>query len=129
VPKLTPKRLEQLQSMPYEDYLKSEEWQAKRKQALAYAENRCQLCNGDGELHVHHRTYDRRGAEMPQDLIVLCKDCHEKFHNKGSYAERLAVVAGQLVDFTLSLVDEAISHLGAPDEIVSKFLSKGENKA
>ena len=83
--KLTPERIRELQQMPYDDYLQTPEWKRRRKGAVAYADTRCQLCNKEGEpLHVHHRTYDNRGAEMPQDLIVLCKACHAKFHDKGS---------------------------------------------
>jgi 5-methylcytosine-specific restriction endonuclease McrA len=72
-----------LATMPYDDYLQTEAWQEHRKQALAYAGYRCQVCNTDEEaLHVHHRTYERRGQEKPQDLIVLCASCHALFHGK-----------------------------------------------
>jgi len=29
------------------------------------------------ELEVHHKTYDRAGDEDPEDLIIVCKRCHE----------------------------------------------------
>jgi hypothetical protein len=29
-------------------------------------------------LHMHHRTYERLGAELPSDLQVLCRPCHER---------------------------------------------------
>ena len=34
------------------------------------------------ELHVHHKTYVRRGLEWRNldDLIVLCHACHEEAH-------------------------------------------------
>ena len=74
-------RLAELRTMPYADYLQSPEWRERRKQALDWARNACQLCNSPQEpLNVHHRTYDRLGAELPADLVVLCKKCHEKFH-------------------------------------------------
>jgi 5-methylcytosine-specific restriction endonuclease McrA len=72
-----------LRSMPYRDYLQSPEWQATRKWHLKYAGFRCQLCNeANTTLDVHHRTYERRGSEHHKDLIVLCRDCHAKFHDK-----------------------------------------------
>jgi len=77
---MRPARLKQLQKMPYGDYLESPEWDAVRKRAYALAEYRCQLCNKDGELHTHHRSYDRIGCEKDCDVIVLCKRCHGKFH-------------------------------------------------
>ena len=82
-------RLAELRAMPYVDYLKSPEWRERRKQALDWARNACQLCNSPKEpLNVHHRTYDRLGAELPADLVVLCKDCHEKFHEPTPEMER-----------------------------------------
>ena len=69
--------------VPYKDYLKSRRWRAKRGAAREAAGNRCQLCGAeDKQLHVHHNTYERRGHEEPQDLIVLCAGCHARFHNK-----------------------------------------------
>ena len=73
-------RLAELRAMPYNDYLQSPEWRERRKQALDWARNACQLCNADKALHVHHRTYDRLGAELPADLTVLCEKCHKRFH-------------------------------------------------
>lgn len=72
-------RLTELQTMPYPEYLQSPEWAAKRSKALRFANYRCQLCNGNETLTVHHRTYERRGHELMGDLIVLCKDCHDTF--------------------------------------------------
>lgn len=68
------------QSMSYDDYLKTEHWKHVAGQAKVRARHRCQLCNGDGELHVHHRTYERLGNEQPEDLTVLCSNCHTKYH-------------------------------------------------
>lgn len=74
-------RLAALRQMPYSEYLRSDEWRERRKRHLEYAGNRCQLCNSDRQpLHVHHRTYERRGFERSADLVVLCADCHEAFH-------------------------------------------------
>jgi 5-methylcytosine-specific restriction endonuclease McrA len=74
-------RIKELRSMPYKEYLKTAEWDTKRKAALKRAGYRCQVCNADGkQLNVHHRTYERRGIERSSDLIVLCADCHKLYH-------------------------------------------------
>lgn len=67
--------------MPYAEYLQTAHWKDTRRIALAYAGHRCQLCNGGGILHVHHRTYERLGEEMMSDLVVLCERCHRIFHD------------------------------------------------
>jgi 5-methylcytosine-specific restriction endonuclease McrA len=64
----------------YAAYLQSEKWARKRAKALAQAGNRCALCNGSVGLNVHHRTYQRIGNESQEDLIVLCRNCHERHH-------------------------------------------------
>ncbi len=66
----------------YDAYLASPEWQRTRRWALALASGRCQLCDAADRLEVHHRHYRRVGSEAPGDVIVLCADCHARFHDK-----------------------------------------------
>jgi len=80
-PVTSAERGRELADMAYPDYLDTPEWQARRKIMLAQAGYRCQVCNRDRSLHVHHRTYERRGNEHPADLIVLCDECHKLFHD------------------------------------------------
>lgn len=75
-----------LREMPYPEYLQTDHWQAKRAEALERAGNRCQVCNSASSLQIHHRTYERRGAELPEDLIALCSTCHATFHKNGRLA-------------------------------------------
>ncbi len=70
----------------YQQYLKSPEWRTLRLKALAYALHKCQLCNGEKDLHVHHRVYPKvLGTEPVTDLTVLCNTCHTMFHKTTSY--------------------------------------------
>lgn len=74
--------INKLKTMPYEKYLQTEHWKATRKKALKKANYKCEVCNSIEELNVHHKTYEHRGEEPPEDLIVLCHHCHAKFHDK-----------------------------------------------
>lgn len=65
----------------YHAYLKSPEWRDRVSKKMKQARGRCLLCNADGPLSVHHRTYDHIFKEPLIDLIVLCKGCHEKYHD------------------------------------------------
>ncbi len=76
------KHIEFLRSLPYREYLQTDHWQQLRKRVLKWSKYRCQLCNHQGVLNVHHRTYEHLGDEEYKDLIVLCSDCHAKFHDK-----------------------------------------------
>lgn len=66
----------------YPFYLRTNHWKEKRKTALNHADWKCQLCKSEKDLQVHHNTYDRLYEEKLSDLVVLCKQCHEKFHGK-----------------------------------------------
>ncbi len=66
----------------YKQYLKSKEWDKKRKSTLKRDNYTCQKCGSKSKkLEVHHSTYDRIYKEIPKDLISLCVDCHKREHN------------------------------------------------
>lgn len=70
--------------LDYHEYIKSPEWREKAEDAKHKAGWRCQLCNREGDsstLHAHHRTYERLGEELPEDITILCSKCHAKFHD------------------------------------------------
>lgn len=74
---------QRLHSMPYDEYLHTEHWQQMREKVFARKGRRCEKCfSAEKELHVHHITYDRRGYEEIDDLMVLCDECHIAQHNK-----------------------------------------------
>ena len=64
----------------YQAYLASPWWKARRNQALRDAKFRCQRCGVKRDLQVHHRSYQRLGAELPTDLEVVCRGCHLGHH-------------------------------------------------
>ncbi|MEH2135433.1 HNH endonuclease [Nostoc sp.] len=73
---------ETLKNLPYPSYLRTKFWKSVREMAIARAGSACQLCNNKTRLQVHHRTYENRGYEDKHlgDLTVLCRTCHQKFH-------------------------------------------------
>jgi 5-methylcytosine-specific restriction endonuclease McrA len=77
-----PNLVEILRRMPYRLYLETPHWKRTREAALKRAGHQCALCPSTTDLQVHHRTYDRRGCERPEDLIVLCDPCHARHHDK-----------------------------------------------
>lgn len=67
----------------YHDYLRSEQWEKRRKAAMRRAGKRCQVCAADYmPLHVHHNSYECVMNEEPADLVVLCAECHALFHGR-----------------------------------------------
>jgi 5-methylcytosine-specific restriction endonuclease McrA len=62
-------------------YMEQEEWRVRRVQALTRAGYKCQTCSSrDTTLDVPHNGYQTYGDERPQDLVVLCRSCHQKVH-------------------------------------------------
>ena len=68
----------------YDEYMDSPEWKRTTEIAKLIANNRCQVCNKDKPfISSHHRSYTHIGkAEEFFDLVVLCNDCHELYHEK-----------------------------------------------
>ncbi len=71
---------ETLRNLPYREYLETEHWQRKRREALRHYGHDCVLCGSEHRVHVHHRRYDNLGEEPLSDLIVLCHKCHGDYH-------------------------------------------------
>lgn len=75
----------------YQEYLKREEWKAKRIEILDRDEYACRNCGSREELQVHHRQYHRDKVTkeiLPpwkydeENLITLCQTCHQEGHAK-----------------------------------------------
>jgi hypothetical protein len=85
-------RLAELQAMRYRDYPRTPEWRQVRAAALLRAGNACALdASHTEDLEVHHRSYERRGAELPTDVTVLCRQCHRVHHEANGRPRRSSV--------------------------------------
>ena len=73
-----------IKDMDYQNFLKTPYWKAIAAHTKYKAGYRCQLCNSAYDLVTHHRNYDIHGREHAhmQELIVLCDNCHSKFHDQ-----------------------------------------------
>ena len=71
-------KLRELGYDSYNDYLRSPAWRdVKRRYREAYP----MICMcGSTKVEIHHKTYDRVGKEDLDDLVALCRDCHEQAH-------------------------------------------------
>lgn len=76
----------------YEDYLKSVHWQKTRLRRLLKAnlDDQFNVIQCDDPacgmwfplplIEVHHKTYERLGRELMDDLMVVCCGCHHAQH-------------------------------------------------
>ena len=68
--------------MNYNVYLQGEHWKLMRRLRREVDNEKCAVCGSRDKLNVHHKTYERIGAEKLGDLITLCYECHGKYHDK-----------------------------------------------
>lgn len=66
----------------YKAFLKTNYWKAVRIKVFLRDSKTCQKCGSKKKLEAHHLTYKHHKNEMKhlEDLITLCRDCHEKEH-------------------------------------------------
>jgi hypothetical protein len=65
----------------HREYLKSSTWKNIRMAALDHYGRVCAKCNQYG-TDVHHLLYPSvQGEESMEDLMVLCRSCHEAIHS------------------------------------------------
>lgn len=64
----------------HRQYLQSPVWRDKRQEAIRHYGSICNRC-GEHGTDIHHKTYERvGGAELMEDLEVLCRECHGAHH-------------------------------------------------
>lgn len=79
--KYTEMYIERLRSMPYKTYLLTPHWNRVKCAAYGRFGRVCFACSKvRKEIHVHHLSYENRGQEKMEDLMILCKDCHDMVH-------------------------------------------------
>ena len=67
----------------YGEYLKSDYWREIREVKAHHCEYRCEKCGKQiklSEANIHHLNYDNLGHEDLDQLLFLCRPCHEKIH-------------------------------------------------
>jgi transcription elongation factor Elf1 len=72
---------------PYAERRRTKEWAILKKQVHRRDGYSCRFCNRNNvQLHVHHRTYATYAEERLEDLLTLCRRCHEYLHRRLSEA-------------------------------------------
>ena len=88
--RMTPALEAELAAMSYNDFLQTDYWVYLRDYTVMIRGVACEACHrvvslSAENLEVHHLSYERRGSEWrhPEDLKVVCRNCHEKEHIRG----------------------------------------------
>ena len=70
----------------YRVWLTTRQWHCRRTQTLERDHYRCTNCGSEASLVAHHERYDHVRDEWPDDLRVLCWDCHAREHERRGVA-------------------------------------------
>ena len=72
-----------LSAAEYPAYIKSKKWARKKQEYWTSGRStNCYICDRprNASFHMHHKTYDRLGAEHLDDLSPVCRACHTAIH-------------------------------------------------
>ena len=78
-------------NLEYNRYIESDEWKEIRVDRIFLDGYKCRFCGSAKNLVVHHITYENVPNENMDDLLTLCKTCHNELHKydqirKGSFS-------------------------------------------
>jgi 5-methylcytosine-specific restriction endonuclease McrA len=81
LPNACPKPRPRLLSKRAARTLKALDWRKVRAVVLARDKHRCRACSSSHGLDVHHVIMrSLGGSDEAQNLIALCRDCHQSVH-------------------------------------------------
>jgi hypothetical protein len=65
-------------------YYQTAYWKEVRKAVYARDGGKCTNCGSPFNLHVHHESYAHAHDELEhlEDVVLLCRNCHNKMHTK-----------------------------------------------
>jgi hypothetical protein len=72
----------------YRQHLASPKWHALREKVMKRCSRTCEGCGSRPAVDVHHLTYRHFMAEFLFELVGLCKECHERWHQHDENDER-----------------------------------------
>ncbi len=105
--------MEPFDSMPYEEYQRTEYWYDMRQKRLVIDDFCCAICghaaSENDRLQLHHIWYPERGREnVEADLVMLCRRCHSLVSKmqKGEIACREAEKAVTYAEGAISILNE-----------------------
>lgn len=76
----------------YDEYMKSMAWFRRRDAYFREYRYECH-CGEKRAIELHHKTYERLGAERDEDFVPLCGDCHKHVHEQATLIFRSGKVS------------------------------------
>ena len=78
--------------MDYNTYIVSNAWRVRRYRLAEAKGWKCDKCGftpfSKSQIDVHHLNYECLGKETPEDVQLLCRNCHESKHPDNRFMNR-----------------------------------------
>jgi 5-methylcytosine-specific restriction endonuclease McrA len=69
----------------YQKHISSAQWKSLKREVIEQRGNRCERCEKESApLALHHLHYDSFGNEQPEDVALLCAECHKEAHPRAT---------------------------------------------
>lgn len=66
----------------YYKYLQSPQWRIFRAEIIKERGAKCEKCQKETkQIQAHHKTYARIYKERKEDILLVCRECHEAIHH------------------------------------------------
>lgn len=74
----------------YRTYLQTEHWQTLRQELFTIRGRHCAVCSSETIVDAHHVNYRDLTDCIPDDLLPLCRRCHDWLHDsqRASHIDR-----------------------------------------
>lgn len=73
----------------YQQRIASADWKNLKRELISERGNRCERCTREtNSLELHHKHYKSLGQELPDDLELLCADCHKAADEARTHSHR-----------------------------------------
>ena len=69
----------------YHEYLRSDDWRCLVRQIKKRCDGICERCQVNDMADTHHLTYSRVFHERLDDLLGVCRSCHEYLSGKSQF--------------------------------------------
>jgi HNH endonuclease len=69
----------------YQQRISSAAWKTLKRKVIEQRGNRCERCEKESaSLELHHLHYQSLGSEQPEDVALLCAECHNEAHQRAT---------------------------------------------
>jgi len=105
------------------------DWE-ERTQKIKEKRETCEVCNGSGRLHVHHKIKVSSGGDHTENnLVLMCENCHGEIHHE-DFSGKKFVFQERASSFAqkLNMINSAISEEKKINFKYTKFNGEKSNR-